>query len=146
MAETPAGVADLLRRSLVHLAEQVPASHRHLVAELGSLQIEVTSVDVGADPATFTVRGDGPRIVVADGPAAAPGTRIATSRATILDIIDAEVGLADAVESGRLHVHGPLDDVVHALDALLAYVHAAVRAPAAPGLLAALRAGAGERR
>lgn len=138
MAEPAAPVADLLRRSLAHLAAQVPASHRHLVGELGSLVVEVTT----DDPATFTVRGDGPRIVVTDGPAAAPDTRIAAGRATILDVIDARVGLAEAVEAGRLHVLGPVDAVVRAYDALLAYAHAAVRAPGAPGLLAELRAGA----
>ena len=36
---------------------------------------------------------------------------------------------------------GTLDDVQRAHDALLAYVHASVRAPSQPGLLAALRAG-----
>ena len=38
-------------------------------------------------------------------------------------------------------VLGSLDDVVRAHDTLTAYAHAAVRAPSAPGLLAALREG-----
>lgn len=134
------GVADLLRRSVAHLAAEVPESHRHLVAELGPLEVEVTT-----DADTFTVRADGSRVVVADGPAGAPGARIDTTRAVILDVIDAEVGLAEAVESGGLTVRGSVDDVLRAHDALLAYAHAAVRAPSAPGLLAALRAGAGDR-
>ena len=34
-------VAALLRRSLGHLAREVPASYRHLLAELGALVVEV---------------------------------------------------------------------------------------------------------
>ena len=38
-----------------------------------------------------------------------------------------------------MDVRGSLDDVLRAHDALLAYVHAAVRAPSVPGLVDELR-------
>ena len=110
-------VSSLLRRSVEHLADEVPDSYRLLLDELGPLVVEL---DIEGE--LFSLRG-GQRLQVADGPMPAAGTRIATSRAAMLDVIDAKMGLAQAVES----------------DALLAYVHAAVRAPSQPKLLAALR-------
>jgi hypothetical protein len=77
---------------------------------------------------------------VSDGAADTAGTRIATSRAAILDVLDARIGLAEAVEAGAVAVLGSLDDVQRAHDTMLAYVHAAIRAPSQPGLLVALRA------
>lgn len=131
----PARVSALLRRSLDRLAAEVPASYRHLVHALGPLVVEVE-----VDGELFSVRAD-PDVVVADGPNGAAGVRIGTSRAAVLAVLDAELALGEAVEEGVVQVRGSLDDVVRAHDALLAYAHAAVRAPSVPGLLAALRAG-----
>ena len=69
------------------------------------------------------------------------GARIVTSRVAILDLLDARVGLGEAVETGTVSVQGSLDDVQRAHDSLLAYVHAAVRASTQPELLSELRAG-----
>jgi hypothetical protein len=128
-------VASLLRRSLDHLAAEVPSSYRRVVVELGSLVVEVV-----ADGEVFSVRADLDRLEVVDGATRAAGARIDTSRATIVDVIDAEMTLAEAVESGRLTALGSLDDILRAYDALIAYANAAVRAPSVPGLLDALRA------
>ncbi|ETB46638.1 SCP-2 sterol transfer family protein [Mycobacterium avium subsp. paratuberculosis 10-8425] len=57
-------------------------------------------------------------------------------------LLDAEVGLGEAVQAGAVSVRGSLDDVQRAHDALRAYVHAAVRASTQPALLSELRAGA----
>jgi hypothetical protein len=129
-------MSDLLRRSLDHLAVEVPESYRNLLAELGPL---VVALDV--DGESFSLRG-GPRLDVSDGLDSAAGARVTTSRAAILGVLDAEEALSEAVEAGRILVHGSLDAVVRGHDALMAYVHAAVRAPSAPGLLTALREGA----
>ena len=128
-------VALLLRRSLAHLASEVPASYRHLAQVLGSLVIEL---DV--DGERFALRG-GLWPEVLDGPAPLAGARVTIPRAAIIAILDAKVALAEAVESDRIAVRGALDDLLRAHDTLIAYVHAAVRAPSAPGLLAELRAG-----
>lgn len=129
-------VSSLLRRSVGHLEDEVPDSCHLVLEALGPLVVEV---DV--DGELFSLRG-GRRLEVADGAAAMAGARIATSRAAILDLLDARVGLDEAVQAGTVGVRGSIDDVLRAHDALLAYVHAAVRAPSQPGVLAALRTGA----
>jgi hypothetical protein len=132
-------VAELLRRSLEHLAAEVPGSYQYLRTELGALVVEV---DV--DGEVFSVRG-GVRLAVADGGASDAGARITTSRCAVLDVLDAGLALGDAVSAGRVDVHGSLDDVLRAHDALLAYVHGAVRAPSVPGLVDGLRGEGGSR-
>ena len=128
-------VSSLLRRSVEHLADEVPDSYRLVLEELGPLVVEL---DV--DGARFSLWGD-QRLEVTDGAAEEAGARIATSRAAILDVLDAKVGLKEAVEAGTVCVQGSLDNVLRAHETLLAYVHAAVRAPSQPGLLAGLRTG-----
>jgi hypothetical protein len=129
-------VSSLLRRSVEHLEDEVPDSYRVLVAELGPMVVEL---DV--DGEVFSLRG-GDRLRVANGAAQVAGVRITTSRAAILDLVDARVGLGEAVGADTVAVRGSLDDVQRAHDSLLAYVHAAVRASSQPALLSELRAGA----
>jgi hypothetical protein len=128
-------VSSLLRRSVEHLADEVPNSYRRMLQELGPLIVEL---DV--DGELFSLRG-GQRLEVSGGAADTAGARVTTSRAAILDVLDARVGLGEAVEAGTVAVRGSLDDVQRAHDTLLAYVHAAVRATSQAALLAALRAG-----
>ncbi|WP_019971899.1 hypothetical protein [Mycobacterium sp. 141] len=127
-------VAALLRRSVGHLADEVPASYRLVLDRLGPL---VVTLDV--DGEQFSLCG-GQHLDISDGPAAT-GPRITTSRVAILDVLDARMGLHDAVQAGAVTVAGSLDDILRVHDTLLAYVHAAVRAPSVPGLLSALREG-----
>ena len=128
-------VSSLLRRSVEHLADEVPNSYRLVLEQLGPRVVEL---DV--DGELFSLRG-GHRLEVSDGADDGAGARITTSRAASLDVLDARVGLREAVEAGAVAVQGSLDNVLRAHDTLLAYVHAAVRAPSQPGLLAALRTG-----
>jgi hypothetical protein len=117
------------------MAVEVPASYRHLQHRLGALVIEL---DV--DGELFGLWG-GTRLEVVVGPARVPCVRIAVGRAAIIDLLDARFSLAEAVESDRIAVLGSLDDMLRAHDTLIAYIHAAVRAPSAPTLSAELRAG-----
>ncbi|MDH6198749.1 hypothetical protein M2272_005409 [Mycobacterium frederiksbergense] len=128
-------VSSLLRRSVQHLADEVPDSYRLVLEGLGPLVVEL---DV--DGELFSLRG-GRRLEVSDGAAETAGARIVTSRDAILDVLDARLGLEEAVQAGVLNVRGSLDDILRAHDTLRAYVHAAIRAPSQPALLAALRAG-----
>lgn len=128
-------ISSLLRRSVEHLKEDVPGSYRLFVTELGPLVVEL---DVGDE--VFSIRG-GEHLQVTNGSAPSVSVRIATSRAIILDLIDAKTGLDEAVEAGTVAVRGSLDDVQRAHTALRAYVHAAVRAARVPALLSDLRAG-----
>lgn len=128
-------VSSLLRQSLAHLEDEVPDSYRRVLDQLGALVVEL---DV--DGELFCLRG-GRRLEVSDGPSNAVGAQIATTRTTILDVLDANVDLGEAVQAGAIQVRGCLDDILRAHDTLLAYVHAAVRAPSQPILLAKLRNG-----
>jgi hypothetical protein len=127
-------VSSLLRRSVDSLADEVPASYRLTLHALGPL---VVALDV--DGEQFGLTG-GHRLVVSEGTPGRPDVTIQTSRATILGVLDAHVGLQAAIEAGTVHVRGTLEHVVRVHDTLRAYVHAAVRAPAQDGLLDALRA------
>ncbi|WP_101948414.1 SCP-2 sterol transfer family protein [Mycobacterium sp. 3519A] len=129
-------VSSLLRRSIEHLAHEVPDSYRLLADQLGPMVIEI---DV--DGEVFSLSG-GDAVQVSVGAAEMSGVQIGTSRQAILDVIDARAGLGEAVEADAVTVRGSLDDVQQAHDSLLAYVHAAVRASSQPALLAELRAGA----
>ncbi len=89
-------VSSLLRRSVEHLADEVPDSYRLVLDELGPMVVEL-DVDgelllvcaAAADSRSQSVK----RIRRA---------RIATSRAAILDVLDAKVGLGEAVEAGTV--------------------------------------------
>jgi hypothetical protein len=140
MAES---VSALLRRSLEHLATEVPPGLRRLAVLLGPLVVEVE-----VDGEVFALRG-GETVTVTDhlpadrdpihgDPSRAAAVRIATSRAAIRALLDAETSLAAAVDHDLVRVRGRLDDVLRAHDALLAYIHAAVRAPSSEGLLGGL--------
>ena len=126
----------LLRRSVAHLADEVPDSYQLLLDRLGPLVVEL---DV--DGQLFTLHG-GDRLEVSDGPGRDPGARVNTTRTAILDLLDARTGLDEAVEAGAVRVRGSLENVLRAHDTLLAYVHAAVRAPSQPALIDELRSGA----
>jgi hypothetical protein len=132
MAES---VASLLRRSLDHLEAEVPENYHHLLRELGQLFVMIE-----VDGEQCSIRG-GARLDITDSGDDTAAVRIATSRAAIVSVLGAELSLSQAVEADRVVVRGSLDDVVRAHDALLAYAHAAVRAPSIPGLLTALREG-----
>ena len=129
-------ISSLMRRSVEHLREEVPDSYRLLTETLGGMVVEL---DV--DGEVFSLRG-GDRLQVSTGAVESADTRIGTSRVVILDLLDARVGLGEAVEAGTVSVQGSLDDIERAHNSLRAYVHAAVRAPSQPALLTELRAGA----
>ncbi|ORB28336.1 SCP-2 sterol transfer family protein [Mycolicibacterium parafortuitum] len=131
MAES---VSELLRRSVRQLETEVPDSYRHTLDALGPL-----AVALSVDGERFSLSG-GDRLVVTDGEPADAAVSITTSRATMLDVLDAHVALTDAVEAGAVEVRGSLEHVLRAHDTLRAYVHAATRAPSHHGLLDALRA------
>ncbi len=126
-------VSSLLRRSVEHLAEAVPASYRLMVDALGSL---VVALEV--DGERFSLIG-GDRLTVTDVSVPAD-VSIGTSRPVIVAVLDAEVSLQDAIDVGTVNVRGSLNDVVRTHDTLRAYVHAAARAPAQAELIDALRA------
>ncbi len=94
-------------------------------------------------PREVIIRVDGETVALAfrDADAAivehahAPQVEICTTRDTVLSVIDGDASLTEAVFDNRLILRGRLDDLVAFHDALLTYVHGAVRAPSFPHLL-----------
>jgi hypothetical protein len=128
-------ISALLRRSLQNLEDEVPDSYQMVLDVLGPI---IVHVDV--DGELFSLSGSR-RVQVTDGPPAGAHARITSSRAAIVDLLDARVSLDEAVRAGFVVVHGALDHILRIYDTFLAYVHAAVRAPSHPELLTALREG-----
>lgn len=130
------GISALLRQSVGHLAAEVPDSYRLMLDTLRELEV---NLEVNGE---YLHVSGGRRLEVYDGAGDDAGVTITTTRAAMLDVLDANVGLREAVEAGTVSIRGSLDDVLRAYDTIIAYVHAAVRAPSQPELLMALRAGA----
>ena len=80
-----------------------------------------------------------PRAVSVERDVEHPTIAVRTGRADILAVIDAEASLLSAVLDDRLHLQGSPDDLLAFHDALMLWVHGAVRAPSFPGLLRSFR-------
>jgi hypothetical protein len=68
-----------------------------------------------------------------------PHVELATSRRTILDVVDARATLVSAALIDALTLRGRPDDVLAFHEGLVAYVHGGVRAPSFRGLLREFR-------
>jgi len=124
-----------LRQSLDALRREVPAAYAQLCAHLDGQEVllAVTGDEVA-------VRATGGTVCLGP-PSTAPTARIRTSRDTILALIDAELTWLEALQTDALVLQGAPADVLRCHDALLTYVHGAVRAASFPTLLAAYRTG-----
>lgn len=65
----------------------------------------------------------------------AAAVRLWTTRQTIIEIIDAQQSLHEAVESNAITLIGPVDDLASFHEGLLVYIRGAVRCPSFPPLL-----------
>jgi hypothetical protein len=126
--------AGFVRESLEVLRREVPVAHAAMCAPVAG-----RLVAIGADGEELALRfaADGVR---AAAPGGVPDLSVRTSRDAVLALVDAECSLLEAVLSDRLVLRGTPDDVIAFHDALVAYLHGAVRAPSFPGLLRRFRA------
>jgi hypothetical protein len=128
--------ATFLDQSMTLLAAEKPTVYARLCASLRDREARVTMdgerVGIAFPAATFRLAGD-----VDD-----PLIELASTRATVLAVVDGRSTLEEAVWSGRLELRGRLDDLVRFHDALVLYLHGAVRCPSFPWLLDRYRAGA----
>ncbi|XXX77463.1 hypothetical protein WMF30_01640 [Sorangium sp. So ce134] len=130
-------MARLLAESFAALAAELPEAHARVSARLAG-----RAVAIRVDGERFVVDADGcaARVRAAGaGEEPAEAVRVATSRRAILDVIDARRSLAAAVLADEVEVVGALERLVEAREALLAYVHGAVRCPSFPALLERFR-------
>jgi hypothetical protein len=126
-------VASLLERSFGRLACDAPRQHERLLRALGDLVVAVT-----VDDEMFWVEGT-TRPIVRSEPCWGAQVSIVTDRRTLLRLIEGHLSLSESVQDSLVLVHGALPDVVRAHDALVAYLHGAVRVPSSCGLVDALR-------
>jgi hypothetical protein len=123
-------VADSLRA----LAAERPAELATLCALLAGRTLAIA---VEGEP--MAVSFDEGRVACARS-AGPPAVRLRMRRALIADVIRARTSLAEALVDGRLEVTGPVDEIARLHEALLAYVHGAIRAPSFPALWQRFRA------
>ncbi|WP_437335482.1 hypothetical protein WME98_25045 [Sorangium sp. So ce296] len=129
-------MARLLAESFAALAAELPEAHARVSARLAG-----RAVAIRVDGERFVVEADGgaPQVRAAGADEEAAAVRVATSRRAILDVLDARRSLAEAVLADEVEVVGALERLVEAREALLAYVHGAVRCPSFPALLERFR-------
>jgi hypothetical protein len=131
------GFAAFLARAFSTLEREMPTAYRAMCARLARhpvlLHVDTESVALvfTATHARFVASVPAPRVLVR------------TSRATILAVLDAEATLMDAVLDERLRLWGGTDDLLTFHDALMLFVHGAVRAPSFSALLRAYRGDGG---
>jgi hypothetical protein len=134
---TSGPVARLLGESFAVLADELPAAHARLCAGLAGRAV---AIDVDGERFVVAFAAGQARVTSAmEGEDAAAGVRVATSRAAILAVIDAQRSLAEAVLTDEVRVVGALDRLVEAHQALVTYVHGAVRCPGFLSLLQRFR-------
>lgn len=116
------------------LAREVPSAYAAMCARLAGREValavdgERVAIRFAPEEATFLATPD------------APAVELRTSRATILDVIDARHSLVSAVVADAMWLRGRPADVLAFHDGLAAYVHGGVRAPGFRALLAEFRA------
>ncbi len=125
---------DFLADSFVALRREMPPAYVALCRCLARREVVLT-VDGESVPVEF----ERERAVLLPA-AVAPVIDVRTTRAAILDLVDAHLRLDDAVMTDRLHLRGSPDDLLRFHDGLLAYLHGALRAPSFARLLQSFRA------
>jgi len=128
--------ASFLGESLDVMRRETPRAYAALCERLAP---HVVHLVVGDEALGVCGNGDGYAVSVVAAPADA-SVDVRTTRATILALIDARLSLIDAILTDGIELRGCPDDVVAFHDALLTYVHGAVRSPSFPRLLRAYRA------
>lgn len=128
--------ASFLRKSLALLSRDVPPLYAALAAQLdGGVLIVVAGEKVYLTGAGGSVAWE---------PLLNPAVHVCTSHQGILDIIDGETSLIDAILSERLRLWGAPSALARFDEALRLYVNGAVRSPAMTGLLRTYRAEVGD--
>ena len=127
------GFRTFLERSFDALRREVPEAYREMCRRLSVRSIRL---DVDAERVAIVFARDDARIVAETDSCT---VEMRTSRAAILDVIDAKATLMNAVLADRLVLQGAPADVLAFHDGLMAYVHGAVRARSFPELLRQFR-------
>ena len=124
MADT---YASLVAESFASISIEAPGAHHALTRALSDQTIAIMLDDerfgVAARP-----------IPTITAPSESPDVAITVSASTVRAVIDGDLSLADAVTNDHVRAVGSLDAIAQVHDALIAYVHGAIRSPAVPDL------------
>ena len=132
---TEPSVQGLLAESFRVLAAELPAAWERFCAALDGLAVEIA-----VDGERFTVRFVFRAATITTETSRPAEARIETTKATILDVLDARLSLHDAVMREALQLIAPLALLGPLHQGILAYVHGGVRCPSFPSLLRRFRA------
>ena len=133
MERTPALFAGFLDACTARLHHEQPRRLAAVAAALGPGPVRIL---VDGPAFRIQARGGVPARIM-DGPEA--DLELRSTHTTVLGLLDGHEDLTAAVQREALQLHGPPDRVAAFLDALLLYVHSAVRSAAVPALLARYR-------
>jgi hypothetical protein len=123
-----------LERCLDALEAEVPVAYGLVVRALAGRAI---AIDIDGDRATLSIaRG---RHALARGAGAGCAIELTLTEAVIGRLLDARCTVLSAVLGGEMVLRGAAEDLAGLHDALLAFVHGAVRSPTAPRLLESYR-------
>jgi hypothetical protein len=125
--------ADFLRESFDALRRELPEVHGVMCGCLAEREVELR---VGEEIVSLAFTATDVELRPSCG---APAAAVRTSRAGILDLIDARSTLLDSVLAGRLELAGTLDELARFHDGLMAYLHGAMRAPSFRSILRRFR-------
>ena len=119
-----------LERCLDAIAKEAPVAYRLVVRALGGRAIAIT---IGEEIATLAMASGEHRIARDAGSGCA--VELALTDAVISRLLEGRCTVLDAVLGGDLVLRGSADDLAALHDALLAFIHGAVRSPSTPSLL-----------
>lgn len=121
--------ATFLAHSMTLLAAEKPPVYARLCASLRGREARVTMdgerLGIAFPAGEFRLLADVDR----------PCIELSSSRTTVVDVVDGRLTLEEAVWGEQLELRGRLDDLVRFHDALVLYLHGAVRCPSFPWLL-----------
>jgi hypothetical protein len=119
--------SELLSLSLWHMEREAPQAYASLCRQAPaavSLRVDGETVHVAFSPGRARIRS-----------AALPApVHAEVTRKVILALADGEMTLLEALLTDRVHLRGPLADLLRFDDALLGYLNGAVRSPSLRGL------------
>jgi hypothetical protein len=123
-----------LERCLDALEAEVPVAHGLVVRALTGRAV---AIDIEGDRVTLAMASG--RHCLTRGVDAGCAVELALTEAVIGRLLDARCTVLDAVLGGEVVLRGAAEDLAALHDALLAFVHGAIRSPTAPRLLESYR-------
>jgi hypothetical protein len=119
-----------LERSLDAIEREAPVAYGLIVRALGRRAIVIA---IGDDVATLSM-ASGSHAIARDG-GARGAVELSLTEAIVRRLLEGRLTIVDAALAGDLVLRGAADDLAALHDALLAFIHGAVRSSSTPRLL-----------